>query len=228
MQNERLKLLYNESELNLIQNSHILIIGLGGVGGSTFESLVRFGIKKFTIIDNDTIDSTNLNRQIISSLNNIGELKIDAAKKRALDINPDCTIEINNMFLTKDNINAIFNASYSFVIDCCDTITTKLEIIRICDEKGIKLISCLGTGNRFDPTQLKITTLNKTFGDPVAKILRKLVKENSLNNEVKVIWSEELPLKTKNRTPGSNPIVPNVAGYFCAYEVIKTLKNSDC
>ena len=223
MQFDRIRMIINENKLNEIQKKNILIIGIGGVGGSALESLVRFGIINITIIDGDIVDITNLNRQIITLHSNIGQNKVDVAKSRALDINPIININDLNLFLDSNNINELLNNNYDYIIDACDTITTKLEIIKYCQNNNIKLISCLGTGNRFDPTKLEITTLKKTHSDPLAKILRKLVKDNNLNLNVNVVWSNELPIKTNERTPGSNSLVPNVAGIYLASYIINDI-----
>ncbi len=223
MQFDRIRMIINENKLNEIQNKNILIVGIGGVGGSALESLVRFGIKNITIIDGDIVDITNLNRQIITLHSNIGQNKVEVAKSRALDINPIININDLNLFLDSNNINELLNNNYDYIIDACDTITTKLEVIKYCQNNNIKLISCLGTGNRFDPTKLEITTLRKTHSDPLAKILRKLVKDNTLNSNVNVVWSSELPIKTNERTPGSNSLVPNVAGIYLASYVINDI-----
>lgn len=199
MQFDRVRKIIDNQKLKEIQNLNILIVGIGGVGGSTLESLVRFGIKNITIIDNDTINITNLNRQIISLHSNIDEKKIDVAKKRALDIYPELNINAQDMFLDSSNIGTL--NKYDYIVDACDTITTKLEIIKYCQNNNIKLITCLGTGNRLDPTKLEITKLHKTHSDPLAKILRKLVKDNNLNDKINVVWSSELPIKIQDRTP---------------------------
>lgn len=223
---DRLQLILEKDKLNKIQKQKILIVGIGGVGANALESLVRFGIQEITIIDHDTIDITNLNRQLITLHSNIGNYKVNEAKKRMLDINPNLKLKCIKDFLTKSNINNLLNKDYNYIIDACDTVTTKLELMRYCETNNIKLITCLGTGNRFDPTKLKITTLDKTNGDPLAKILRKLVQENHINKKQNVIWSEELPIKTNNRTPGSTSLVPNVAGIYCASFVINDIIKS--
>ena len=223
MQFDRLKMIIDDNKLSEIQNKNMLIIGIGGVGGSSLESLVRFGIKNITIIDNDIVDETNLNRQIISLHSNIGEKKVDVAKLRALDIYPEINIKAFDLFLDKSNIDML--KDFDYIIDACDTVTTKLEIIKYCQNNNINLITCLGTGNRFDPTKLEITTLNKTHSDPLAKVLRKLVKDNNLSDKLNVVWSSELPIKTKERTPGSNSLVPNVAGIYLASYIINDILN---
>lgn len=223
MQFDRIKMIIDEEKISEIQNKNILIVGIGGVGGSALETLARFGVKNITIIDNDVIDITNLNRQIISLHSNIGRKKCDVAKERVQDIYPDIKVNSLDIFLDKDNLSNILDNNFDYIIDACDTITTKLEIIRWCQSNDINLITCLGTGNRFDPTKIEITTLNKTHSDPLAKILRKLVKDNNLNDKLKVVWSNEAPVKTKGRTPGSNAIVPNVAGIYLASYIINDI-----
>lgn len=217
---DRLKLIMDNKVLNKIQNLNVLIVGIGGVGGNALESLVRFGVKNITIIDKDVIDITNLNRQLITTNNNIGNSKVEEAIKRAELINPDINITGINEFLDKNNIANIISNKYDYVIDACDTVTTKLDIMKICQKLNIDFITCLGTGNRFDPTKLAITKLSKTTGDPLAKVLRKLVKDNKLKDNINVVWSSELPIKTGGRTPGSNSLVPNVAGIYCASYII--------
>lgn len=221
MQFDRLKMILDDNKLSEIQNKNILIIGMGGVGGSALETLVRFGVRNITIIDNDIVDITNLNRQIISLHSNIGKKKVIVAKTRALDIYPDINITDLDLFLDSSNIDIL--KDFDYILDACDTITTKLEIIRYCQTNNINLITCLGTGNRFDPTKLQITTLNKTHSDPLARVLRKLIKDNNLNDKLNVVWSSELPIKTKERTPGSNSLVPNVAGIYLASYIINDI-----
>ncbi len=212
--------------LNKIKETNVLIVGLGGVGGCALETLARLGIENFILIDNDIFSLSNLNRQILSNKENIGKLKTKEGKKRVLQINNDINCEIINEFLTKDNINTLDNYKIDYIIDACDTITTKVELIKYSQEKKIKLITCLGTGNRFNPSKLEITTLNKTDYDPVAKILRKLCKENEMNLNIPVIWSREVPIKTGDRTPGSLVFVPNAAGILCANYIFNQVKTS--
>ena len=219
---DRLLKIISEENLKKIKNTNVLIVGIGGVGGYALETLVRIGIENITIVDNDIVDISNLNRQIISLHSNIGENKVNVAKKRCLDINPCINIKTIKEFITKDNIDILFNEKYDFIIDACDTITTKVLLIKIAKEKDIKIISCMGTGNRFDPTKLKIIDIYKTNYDPLSKVMRKLLKDEHIKKQ-DVIYSSEIPIKTSDRTPGSTSLVPSVAGIYAAYYVINNI-----
>ena len=222
MIDDRILKIIDKETLNKIQNLNILIVGVGGVGGYALESLVRTGIKNITIIDKDTIDESNLNRQIIALKSNIGKEKVDEAKKRMFDIRDNINIKAISLFLTKDNLNETLNGEkYDYIIDACDNVTVKLELIRYAEKNNIEIITSLGTGNRLNPEELKITTLDKTFNDPLGKILRKLVKDNKLNKKTTCLWSKELPIKTSDRTPGSLMFVPASAGILISSYIIR-------
>lgn len=222
MQFDRLKKIISENDFLKIENAKVVLIGVGGVGGAVLEGLVRSGIKNIKIIDNDNVDITNLNRQIITNMDNIGLKKVDVAEKRAKSINPECNITALATFLTKNNLEILND--YDYIIDACDTITTKKDIIKYAFNNNRKLITCLGTGNRFDPTKLRITTLDKTMNDPVAKVMRKIVKDEHINlKKCVVLASDELPRKVSDRVPGSTPFVPNAAGFIIASHVISDL-----
>ena len=223
---DRLSMILDENIINKFKDAKVLIVGIGGVGGYALECLVRSGFEKITIVDKDIIDETNLNRQIIALNSTIGLKKIEIARKRALDINPNANIEIIDDFILDDNIDDLFNKTYDYIIDACDTITTKILLLKKAQENDIKIISCLGTGNRFDSTKLQITKLNKTYNDPLAKNMRRILKEKELKINPYVIWSEELPVDTNNRTPGSIILVPMQAGNLCASFIINDIKNN--
>ncbi|MBE6160721.1 MAG: tRNA threonylcarbamoyladenosine dehydratase [Firmicutes bacterium] len=220
---ERLSLIFNENILNKFKTSKILIIGIGGVGGYALECLVRSGFENITIVDKDIVDETNLNRQIISLKSNIGLSKVEVAKKRILDINPNANINIINEFILEDNIDLLNIKSFDYIIDACDTITTKILLIEYCNKNNIKLISCMGTGNRIDSTKLSITKLNKTYNDPLAKNMRRILREKNIKANPNVVWSSELPVKNKSRTPGSIVLVPMQAGNLCASFIINDI-----
>lgn|SRR5574344_628580 len=222
MQFKRLELLVGD-KINLIKNKTVLIVGIGGVGGYALEALVRSGIGKVIIVDNDIVDITNLNRQIISLHSNIGEHKVDVASKRIKDINPNCEVIGINEFLTKENTIELFNTKIDYIVDACDTIEVKKELIRIAISKDIKLISSMGTGNKLDPTKLEIIDLRKTSYDPIAKILRKMLKDERINKKVMVICSKETPIKTNSKTIASNSFVPATAGLLCASYIINDI-----
>lgn len=222
---ERLKLLICDEDIEKIKNINILLVGVGGVGGACFEALVRFGVSRFTIIDNDVFDISNLNRQILSNLNNIGHSKVLEAKLRAESINDNICIKTLDMFLDESNINQIEFANFDYIIDCCDTMTTKLLLIKKSLEYNVNIISSMGTGNRFDPTKLVISNIWKTDGDPVAKVMRKLLRDNNIKEKIPVVYSKELPVRIASRTPGSTSLVPNVAGFYIASYVINDIIN---
>lgn len=207
--------------LNKIKTKNILLVGVGGVGGYTLEALIRLGFQNISIIDNDTIEESNLNRQIISSKKNIGHSKVKEAKKRALSINPEANITTYEIFLNIENIDTLKN--YDYIIDACDTITTKYLLIKKALEQNSKIISCLGTGNRLNPNEIRVTSLNKTYNDPLAKAMRNILRKNNLPLNIPVIWSKEIPIKTKTREPGSLILVPAAAGLHAAYFVLNDI-----
>lgn len=220
---ERTLKIIDKNTLEIIKEQKILLVGVGGVGGYAFESLIRLGFQNITIVDADRIEITNLNRQIISTTKNIGSLKVEEAKKRALLINPKARITTYNTFLLEENIDTIFNTHYDYIIDACDTITTKYLLIKKALEEKSKIITCLGTGNRLNPGEITITTLNKTYNDPLAKSLREILRKNNISLNTPVIWSKELPVKTKAREPGSVILVPASAGLQATYFILNDL-----
>ena len=187
---ERLELLIHE-KINDIYNKTVLIIGLGGVGSYAVEAIVRSGISNLIIVDNDTISLSNLNRQLMTYHSNIGNYKTDEVEKRILSINPNANITKITEFIDLNNIKNLFKTHIDYVIDACDTMIVKLELIRICKRKNIKLISCMGTGNKMDPSRLKIMDIRKTSYDPIAKKIRKMVKDEKINGKVMVVCSDE-------------------------------------
>ena len=223
---ERLELLIKD-KINLINKTKVLVIGLGGVGSYAVEGLIRSGIENITIVDNDKISLSNLNRQLMTYQDNIGKYKTDEIEKRILSINPNCKIKKITSLITLDNINDLFNDTYDYVVDACDNVSVKLELIRICKRKGIKLISSMGTGNKMDPTRLKIMDIRKTSYDPIAKIVRKMVKSENIKGNVMVICSDEKPVVKVNKTIPSNALVPSVAGILCASFIINDIVGDD-
>jgi len=220
---ERVELLLNKEEIDKFTNSNVLLVGVGGVGGACLEALVRMGLKNITVIDKDCFDESNLNRQLLSNKNNIGHSKANEAVLRAKSINPDILIEKYEMFLDASNFDEINITDFDYVIDCCDTVTTKLLLIKECLNKNVKIISSMGTGNRFDPTKLVITDIRKTSYDPLAKIMRKLLRDNGINKKIMVLYSTEKPRKTNSRVVGSTAFVPNAAGFCIASYVFNDI-----
>ena len=216
--------LIGEINFKKIQEKTILVVGIGGVGGYATESLVRSGIKNIILIDHDTIDITNINRQIISTNKNIGNVKAEEFKKRILDINPDCNVITHKLFLDRTNYNLLDNYKIDYIIDCCDSVDTKKLLIDYSLEKDIKLISSMGTANKLDPTKLQIVDIRKTSYDPLAKILRKYVNDKKINKKIIVVSSTEEPIKNKNLS--TMIFVPATAGLLCSQYVIKDIINS--
>lgn len=224
MQNlSRLELITTQEQIKKIKEKNILLIGLGGVGGYTFETLVRSGIENITIVDGDKFEESNLNRQVLSLVSTINKNKTDIAESRAKEINPNIKITKITKILTKENIYEINFKEYDYIIDACDTLEIKKELIKITVQNNIKFISSMGTGNKFHPEMLEITTLDKTEYDPIAKILRKYVKTEKINKKIKVVASKEKPIKTNTTTIGSNAFVPATAGILLTSYIINDI-----
>lgn len=217
---DRLKILIG-NKIDTLKNKTIMVIGLGGVGGHAFEALVRSGIENIIVIDCDIIEITNLNRQALAYKETIGKSKVEVAKKMAQNINPNCKIKDIKLFLNKENIDSLFNIKIDFVIDAIDTIDTKKLIIKKCLNEKIPLVSVMGTGNKMHPELLKIDDIRKTEYDPIAKIIRKMVKDEKIKGNIPVIFSKEKPL-VKGKI-GSNAFVPATAGLIAASYVINKL-----
>lgn len=216
----RLELLIGKDKIDKIKNTKVLLVGIGGVGGYTFESLVRSGIENITIIDGDKIDETNLNRQILTNSLNIGKYKVDEARVRALSINPNININVANLFLDETNIDLINFKNYDYIIDVCDTVSTKSLLIYKGLENKVKIISSMGTAKKMDPLKLTITTLNKTSYDPLAKAMRKIIEKE---NQEKVIVISSTEETLTNNTLGSNSFVPGVAGLLITSFIINDI-----
>jgi len=218
----RLELLVG-NKIDLIKNKTVLIIGLGGVGGYALESIVRSGVGKVVIVDYDKVEETNLNRQILSLNNNIGLKKVEVAETRIKLINPSCEIIKIDEKIIPDNINILFNEKIDYVIDACDTVETKKELIRQCIKRKIKFISSMGTGNKLDPSKLEIIDIRKTSYDPLSKAIRKMVKDEKIKEKVMVVSSTEQPIKTNSNIIGSTAYVPAVAGLLCTSYIINDI-----
>lgn len=219
---KRLELLVGEKNIEKIIQTKVLVLGLGGVGSYAVEALVRSGIGTIILVDYDVVDITNLNRQLMTNRNNVGNLKTEELKNRILEINPDCQIEIVNEKITSDTVSKLIELKPDYIVDACDTVEVKKKLILDCKKNNIKLISSMGTGNKFDPSRLKIMDIRKTSYDPIAKILRKFVTDNKINYKVMVVCSDEKPLKISNPI-GSNSFVPGTAGLLCASFIINDI-----
>ena len=241
----RTELLIGTEALNKLKNSKVVIFGIGGVGSYTVEALARAGINKIVLVDDDTICLTNINRQIHATFKTISRSKVEVMKERILEINPHCEVTTHMTFVTADNISDIITEDTDYVVDAIDTVTSKIALVLYCQERNIKIICCLGTGNKLDPTAFKIADIYSTKICPLAKVMRYELKRRGVVS-LKVLYSEEVPIKPRTedvvtckdgcvctggtkkclirrQIPGSNSFVPPVAGLIIGGEVIKDL-----
>lgn len=219
----RVSLLIGEENIEKLNQKCILILGLGGVGGYVAEALARSGIGNLILVDSDSIDITNINRQIIALHSTLGKAKVEVWKSRIEDILPTCKVTAIKRDMTEENISSIFETKIDYVIDACDTVATKLALIQYCLDHQIPFITCLGTGKRMDPSQLQVTDLMKTEQDPLAKIIRKKIKEKGIKQKIPVLYSKEPPKKVDGPRIASSIFVPSSAGILIASYVFRKL-----
>ncbi|HEY9543201.1 tRNA threonylcarbamoyladenosine dehydratase [Prevotella sp.] len=248
MQNQfsRTQLLFGKPALDTLKGARVAIFGIGGVGGHVVEVLARSGVGELAIIDNDRVCITNINRQIIALQSTIGRYKVDVAEERIHDINKECIVHKYQMFYLPQNADEIDLSKYDYVVDCIDTITAKIELIKRCHSLHIPIISSMGAANKLDPTAFEIADINKTQMDPLAKIIRKKLRKLNIP-KLKVVYSKEEPLRPIEETtiptpndgayadndmekqaerrtvPASNAFVPAAAGIILGGEVVKDL-----
>ena len=218
----RTELLIGKDNIQKLANSKVIVYGIGGVGSFVVEGLVRAGVENIILVDNDVISPSNLNRQIHATITNIGKLKVDCMKDRILSINPNVNVEKYIPQDIEEGEETLIDNVIDYVVDAVDTITTKLKLIQRAKEKQVPIISCMGTGNKLDPTKFEIADIYKTSVCPLAKVMRKELKKRGIN-DLKVLYSKEEPIKhdVESRTPASISFVPSVAGMMIAGEVIK-------
>lgn len=221
---DRVIKMIGKENFNKINKATVAVVGIGGVGGYAVEGLVRSGVSSIILVDYDVIEESNLNRQIIADKKHLGYFKVDEMERRILNINPDCKVVKIYDKLFVDNIDILFKYSFDYLIDACDTILVKQELIRLCLEKNISIVSCMGTGNKMNPGELEITDIWKTSYDPIAKRIRKYLKEQHIYNKVPVVYSKEQNEKFEGSIP-SMVFVPATAGLLCANYVIKSIIN---
>ena len=209
-----------KDHLESLSKKSVLILGCGGVGGYVAEALARSGIGTLILVDYDVVDETNINRQIIALESTIGRKKVDVLEERIQDISKECVVIKKDMFVTKEHFDELLTEKIDYFVDACDTLTVKKEVIKKCLKKKIPFISSMGTGNKLDPSKLEIMDIRKTVNDPLARILRKYVKDEKIMGKVMVLSSSELPIKTGERTPGSSAFVPASAGLLIASYVV--------
>ena len=244
----RTELVIGKEGLEKLSNAKVAIFGLGGVGSFVLEGLVRAGIGNFVLIDDDKICLTNLNRQILATRKTVGQPKVEVAKQRILDINPDANVEIHQEFFMPET-EGILDNSIDYIVDCIDTVTAKIELVVRADKLNIPIISCMGTGNKLDPTRFEVTDIYKTSVCPLAKVMRKELRSRGIK-KLKVVYSKEEPVRLnettensckhncicppgtkrkctiRNQVPGSVSFVPSVAGLIIAGEVVKSILNN--
>lgn len=241
----RTELLIGKEAMDKLRNSKVVVFGIGGVGSFTVEALARSGVGKLVLIDDDTLCLTNINRQIHATIKTISKSKVEVMKERVLLINPKCEVTTFETFVTEENISEIITEDTDYVVDAIDTVTSKLALVVWCKEHNIKIISCMGTGNKLDPTQFRITDIYKTKVCPLAKVMRYELRKRGVD-KLKVLYSEEVPQKPKDedvvtcktgcvctggtkkctirrQIPGSISFVPPVAGMIIGGEVIKDI-----
>lgn len=220
-------MLLGKEAIEKLKTARVAVFGVGGVGGAVVESLCRCGIGKIDIIDNDTINLTNLNRQILATTKNIGEFKTDVAQKRMQEINPKIDTKGFKIFFSPQNSSEFDFSQYDYIIDAIDSVTSKIELILKAKEFNVPIISSMGTGNKINPVEFEICDIYKTSVCPLARVMRYELKKRGVK-KLKVVYSKELPIKinSKEKTPpASCAFVPPVAGYIISSEVVKDLIN---
>ncbi len=218
---DRTKKLIGEVALEKLENAKVIIYGIGGVGSFAVEGLVRAGVGNLSLVDPDNIDVTNINRQIHSNVNTVGQSKIEVMKKRILEINPQASVKIYNPKNLDFEEQELIDESYSYVIDAVDTVKTKINIIERAKKMGVPVISAMGAGNKLDATKFEVADINKTDVCPLARTIRKELRKRNIK-DVKVVYSKEEPV-VKEKTPASISYVPSVCGLIIAGEVIKDI-----
>ena len=223
----RTAMLIGEESVEKLSSCHIAVFGIGGVGGYVTEALARCGVGEFDLIDNDTVNITNINRQIIATHDTLGRFKTEVMRERILSINPDAKVNVHNTFYLPENSAEFDFAKYDYIVDAVDTVTAKIEIIINAKKAGTPVISSMGTGNKLDPTRFEIADIYKTTVCPLAKVMRRELKKRGVDR-LKVLYSKEEPIKKQAEegvrlTPASISFVPSVAGLIIAGEVIKEL-----
>ena len=251
MQNQfsRTQLLLGKPAIDTLNGSRVAVFGVGGVGGYVVEVLARSGVGALDIIDDDRVCLTNVNRQILATISSVGRHKVDVAEERILDIIPRCHVRKYQTFYLPSNSAEFDFSRYDYVVDCIDTVTAKLDLIKRCHELNIPIISCMGAAYKLDATQLQVTDIWKTINDPLAKVIRKKLRKTGIKH-LKVVYSPELPIESidqpdiscryhcicpakdmracteRHTIPSSNAWVPATAGLICGGEVVKDLVNN--
>lgn len=236
----RTELLFGSEALAKLKKAHVAVFGIGGVGGHVVEALARSGVGSFDLIDNDTVAITNINRQIIATLDTVGQPKVEVMRKRILSINPEAEITLHQCFFLPENKDEFDFSKYDYVVDAVDTVAAKIAIVLAAKEAGVPVISSMGAGNKVNPAMFEVADIYKTSIDPLARVMRQAMKKHHIK-KLKVVYSKELPLlqvdelkaechaeaPKRRALPGSNSFCPSVAGLIIASEVIKDLVDWD-
>lgn len=228
----RTELLLGQENMAKLKNARVAIFGVGGVGGYVVEALARSGVGTLDIIDNDTVSITNINRQIIATTKTVGQPKVDVAKERILDINPDAVVNAYNTFYLPETKDLFDFSNYDYVVDAIDTVTGKIQLVMQANEAKVPIISSMGAGNKLNPAMFEVADIYKTSVCPLAKVMRRELKNRGIK-KLKVVYSKEEPIKPaesdevsgKRSTPGSTAFVPSVVGLIIASEVVKDIIN---
>lgn len=236
---DRTQRLLGYDAMEKLNNAHVAVFGIGGVGGHAADALVRSGIGEITIVDSDEVAESNINRQLIATVKSVGRKKVEVMREHLLDINPDVKVNIKDCFFLPETREQFDFTKYDYVIDAVDTVTAKLALVEACQEAGVPIISSMGAGNKLDPTAFEVADVYKTSVCPLAKVMRKELKARGIKH-LKVVYSKEIPLepiedqgfisdekRSRRATPGSIAFVPSVAGLILAGEVIKDLVGVD-
>ena len=229
----RTAMLLGEEAIEKLQKARVAVFGIGGVGGYTVEALARAGIGRIDVIDNDTVSLSNINRQILATHSTVGMPKVEAAKKRILDINPNCDVVTHQVFYTPETEGQFEFSQYDYIVDAIDTVTGKLALVQNAHAVGTPIICCMGTGNKLDASAFQVADISKTSMCPLARIMRKELSKRGIKH-LKVVysqeealtptgWEEEAALLGKRQIPGSVSFVPGAAGLILAGEVIKDI-----
>ncbi len=228
----RTSILLGEAGVNNLSARHIVIAGVGGVGGQVVEAMVRAGVGKVTIIDNDVVDITNINRQLIATLSDVGKPKVELFRQRITTINPECAVIVQQIFLNEENLSSLIPTDVDYVIDCIDTVPSKIALIRYAIRNKIKIVSSMGAGNRYDVTKVKLADISKTKMCSLARVIRTGLKKHGILKGVTVVYSEEhgsMPLvQNKGLRPinGTISYLPPLFGLMLSGFVLKKLIDS--
>ena len=220
-QHARTALLLGEDAIARLENARVAVFGIGGVGSFAAEALARAGVGALDLIDNDVVSPSNLNRQLVALHSTLGKLKVEVMRERVLDINPSCEVKAYPVFFDASTIDKFDFSAYDYVVDAIDSVASKALLIQACDQAGTRIISCMGAGNKLDPTRFEVADVYATSVCPLAKVMRKELRRLGIE-KLKVVYSKEEPC-ANCRPPGSVSFVPGAAGLVLAGEVIKEL-----